>query len=68
MPEMDGIAMIRKIRQMPKGADVAVFILTTESSPDLKSLGKEVGIKAWVTKPFNEEKLIMAVKKILGLT
>lgn len=66
MPEMDGITMIRKIRGLPKGAEVPVFMLTTESSPDLKASGKEVGVKAWVTKPFNDEKLIMAVKKMLG--
>jgi two-component system chemotaxis response regulator CheY len=64
MPEMDGISMVRKIRGMPKGAEVPIFMLTTESSPELKASGKEVGIKAWVTKPFNDEKLMMAVKKM----
>jgi len=67
MPEMDGIAMVRKIREIPKGGEVAVFMLTTESSPDLKSLGKEANVKAWVTKPFNEEKLIVAIKKMMGV-
>jgi two-component system, chemotaxis family, chemotaxis protein CheY len=68
MPELDGIATVRKIRQLPGGKDVMVFMLTTESSPDLKNLGKDVGVKAWVTKPYNEEKFMMAVKKILGLS
>jgi len=67
MPEMDGITMIRKIRELPNGKDVVVFMLTTESSPDLKALGKEVGVKAWVTKPFNDEKLLTAVKKMIGM-
>ena len=67
MPEMDGITMVRKLRELPTGKDVNVFMLTTESSPDLKALGKEVGIKAWVTKPFNEEKLVAAIKKMLGM-
>ena len=67
MPEMDGITMVKKIRALPKGAEVAVFMLTTESSPDLKASGKEVGVKAWVTKPFNDEKLVGAVKKMLGV-
>jgi two-component system chemotaxis response regulator CheY len=67
MPEMDGISMVRKIREFPNGKDVIVFMLTTESSPDLKALGKDVGVKAWVTKPFNEEKLLGAVKKMVGM-
>lgn len=67
MPEIDGVATVKKIRELPNGKEVNVFMLTTESSPDLKSLGKEVGVRAWVTKPFNEEKFLAAVKKILGI-
>ena len=66
MPEMDGITMVRKIRTLPNGADVLVFMLTTESSPDLKTLGKEVGVKAWITKPYNGEKVLLAIKKLTG--
>ena len=66
MPEMDGITMVRKIRSLPNGADVLVFMLTTESSPDLKTLGKEVGVKAWITKPYNGEKVMLAIKKLTG--
>ncbi len=67
MPEMDGIMMVRKLRELQGGKDVIVFMLTTESSPDLKNLGREVGVKAWVTKPFNDEKFMVAVKKMLGI-
>lgn len=66
MPEMDGITAIEKIRQLPGGDKVLVFMLTTESSPELKSMGKAVGVKAWITKPFNEAKFLAAVKKMLG--
>ena len=67
MPELDGIATIQKIRSLPKGDKVMVFMLTTESSPDLKDLGKSVGVKAWVTKPFNDEKFLAAVKKMISM-
>jgi two-component system chemotaxis response regulator CheY len=67
MPEIDGVATVKKIRELPNGKEVNVFMLTTESSPDLKNLGKEVGVRAWVTKPFNEEKFLAAVKKMLGI-
>jgi len=66
MPELDGLGMIRKIRALPKGDAVPVFMLTTESSPELKNAGKEIGVRAWVTKPFSDEKLIMAIKKVAG--
>ena len=67
MPEMDGISMVRKIRTTPKGLQVPVFLLTTESSAELKNLGREVGVKAWVTKPCPPEKLVAAIKKTLSI-
>ncbi len=67
MPEMDGIVMLRKIRKLPHGAEVSALMLTTESTPELKELGREVALRAWVTKPYVPEKLILAVKKILGI-
>ncbi len=67
MPEMDGIVMLRKIRKLPHGDKVAALMLTTESTPELKELGREVGLRAWVTKPYAPDKLIFAVKKILGV-
>jgi len=37
-------------------------MLTTENRPELKSRGKSLGVLAWISKPFNEEK-VLAMKK-----
>jgi two-component system chemotaxis response regulator CheY len=66
MPEMDGLVMLRKIRKMAHGEQVVALMLTTESTPELKELGKEVNLRAWVTKPYVPEKILAAVKKLLG--
>lgn len=66
---MDGISMCKKIKEMPEFAKVPILMLTTESNPKLKELGKEAGIGAWVVKPFdrdkfkNIEKIISALKQ-----
>jgi two-component system chemotaxis response regulator CheY len=67
MPDPPPPPPLRKIRKLPLGADVAALMLTTESTPELKDLGREVALRAWVTKPYVPEKLIFAVKKILGI-
>ena len=67
MPEMDGIAMFRKIRTTATGVHVPTFLLTTESSGQLKNLGREVGVKAWVAKPCPPDKLVSTIKKVLNL-
>jgi two-component system chemotaxis response regulator CheY len=41
-------------------------MLTTESSPELKAQGKALGVKAWLVKPFNKDKFLLALEKLLG--
>ncbi len=67
MPEMDGITMSKKVREIPGLQDVPIFMLTTESTAELKSLGKEAGIMAWIVKPYNAEKLKVVVEKVLQM-
>ncbi|MBF0312780.1 MAG: response regulator [Oligoflexia bacterium] len=68
MPNMNGISMCEKIF---KDSSIAkkppVVMLTTEADPELKKKGKLCGVVAWITKPYIEEKLLLAVTKILSM-
>lgn len=64
MPKMDGLSMVSKISQEGKYAGIKIFMLTTEGSADMKTRGKEAGVKAWITKPYIPEKLLSAIEKI----
>jgi two-component system, chemotaxis family, chemotaxis protein CheY len=68
MPEMDGLTMCEKLFNDAEYNDrkVPIFMLTTESSAEMKVRGKAVGVLAWVTKPFVEAKLLGAVTKVLA--
>lgn len=66
MPNMDGIEAIRRVRQMPAGKFIPAILLTTESAETMKQKGKQAGATGWIVKPFNPEKLIGIVKKVLG--
>lgn len=66
MPNMDGIALVRALRQLPAYRLTPLLVLTTESSPEKKSEGKAAGATGWVVKPFNPERLVAAVEKCLG--
>lgn len=65
MPNMDGLTFIERLRAMPKHRFIPALVLTTEASPELKQRGKEVGATGWLVKPFNPEKLLEVVAKIL---
>jgi two-component system, chemotaxis family, chemotaxis protein CheY len=63
MPEMDGITLLKKIKEDKDNKHTPVIMLTTEAGGDMITEGKEAGARAWVIKPFNPDQLIGAVKK-----
>jgi two-component system chemotaxis response regulator CheY len=66
MPNLDGIGFIRRIREQIKFKFLPIVVLTTESQGDKMNEGKEAGATAWIVKPFNADKLLAVVKKVIG--
>lgn len=66
MPNMDGLAFIRALRQMPAYKGIPIVFLTTESDANLKQEAKAAGATGWITKPFKPEQLTSIAKKLLG--
>lgn len=67
MPQMTGLELAQKLKNIAHIRQKPILALTTENSADIKQLGKEIGIAGWVVKPFSNEKIVMAIKKVLGL-
>jgi two-component system chemotaxis response regulator CheY len=66
MPQMGGLEMVEKIRNIKKYEFLPIVMLTTEKKDDLKKKGKALGVKAWLVKPFNKNKLLIVLEKLLG--
>ncbi len=66
MPNMDGIELVRQLRQLPKYKFTPMLLLTTESGADKKAQGKAAGATGWLVKPFNPEQLLATIAKVLG--
>ena len=66
MPNLDGIGLIRKVRENPAYKFVPIIVLTTESQNSKMDEGKSAGATGWIVKPFSAEKLLSVVKKIAG--
>lgn len=66
MPRMDGLAMVRSLRQLPNYQKVPILILTTESSDEMKSRGRAAGANGWLVKPFDPQRLTEVVRKVIG--
>ena len=65
MPVMDGIELVKNLRTLPKYKYTPLLLLTTESSGDKKMAGKQAGATGWLVKPFNPDKLLATVSKVL---
>lgn len=66
MPVMGGLEMVAEIKENNSLKFIPIVMLTTESNPELKSKGKALGVKAWLLKPFNKSKFLVALEKLLG--
>jgi two-component system chemotaxis response regulator CheY len=66
MPRMDGFGVIDAIRAGETNAKVPILVLTTESGAELKSRAREAGATGWIVKPFDDEGLISALKRVTG--
>ena len=66
MPRMDGLTLIRSLRALPEYKSAPILMLTTESSDQMKTLGRAAGATGWMTKPFDPTRLVDVVKKVLG--
>ncbi|TVQ99201.1 MAG: response regulator [Spirochaetaceae bacterium] len=66
MPNMDGITLTANVRKNPAYQFVPVVVLTTESQSSKMDEGKAAGATGWIVKPFNAEKLLQVVKKLIG--
>jgi len=65
MPNMDGISMVKEIKQLPNYKFTPIVMLTTEGSDDKKQRGKAAGAKAWIVKPFKPAQMLQAVSMLV---
>ena len=65
MPNLDGIGLTRKLRQHPAYKTLPILILTTESSDQMKQAGRSAGATGWLVKPFEPNRLIEVIRKVL---
>ncbi len=66
MPNMDGLDLIKKIREDGAYRFTPIVMLTTESAEKKKLAGREAGASGWIVKPFKPEQLLKVVKMVLG--
>ena len=65
MPKMDGVTLVRALRQLSHYDAVALIVLSTEVDPVLKQQGREAGATGWMVKPFDPQRMLEIVAKFI---
>ncbi|MDX1641411.1 MAG: two-component regulator propeller domain-containing protein, partial [Balneolaceae bacterium] len=65
MPEMDGYHFSKTIRSDEKTSHIPIIMLTAKAGQDPKIEGLEIGIDAYLTKPFHVKELQTRVKTLI---
>lgn len=68
MPDADGFDVLARIRKHPTLKAVPVIMLTAEAMRAAVLKGLRAGVNGYVTKPFEPDLLVSAVKAVLGLS
>jgi type IV pilus assembly protein PilB len=66
MPGMDGLAMVRALRADAMTRDIAVLMLTSESSVEKETQALEAGVDDYILKPVEPRRLAARVKAVLA--
>ena len=64
MPEMDGIQALKEIKKLDGGAKVIMCSAMGQQAMVIESI--QAGAKDFIVKPFQAERVIEAVKKVVG--
>ena len=67
MPVMDGVSMLRQLREHADLRRTPVIMLTAESSAENIATVARLGVRDYVTKPFSEELFLAKVARAISL-
>jgi DNA-binding response OmpR family regulator len=65
MPRMDGWQLLRMIRSRPNLTGVPVVFLTTLDGDEERLKGYQLGVDAYIAKPFHPDELLMRVHRVV---
>ena len=64
MPEMDGIQAVREIKKIDPNAKVIMCSAMGQQAMVVESI--QAGAKDFIVKPFQEDRVLEAIKKVIG--
>ncbi len=65
LPGLDGLTILRQLRENPKTSAIPIILLTAKGEESDRIVGLELGADDYVVKPFSPRELVTRVKTVL---
>jgi len=65
MPGIDGYEAVEILHDNPVTSQIPIVMITCKNDKEYRAYGKSIGVKEYITKPFDTLKLVAQIKKIL---
>ena len=66
MPRLDGWVTATQLRRNPETASIKVVLITARAQEDDRDRGRQIGVDAYLTKPFDPAEMIRVVRELAG--
>jgi DNA-binding response OmpR family regulator len=66
MPRLDGWMTASLLRRNPETSTIKVVLITARAQEDDKTRGRQIGVDAYLTKPFDPSEMIRVVRELAG--
>ena len=66
MPRLDGWVTATQLRRNPKTAGIKVVLITARAQEDDRDRGRQIGVDAYLTKPFDPAEMIRVIRELAG--
>ena len=68
LPDANGFDVLARMRQHPVLKSIPVIMITAEATREAVRKGLQAGADGYITKPFEPDCVVIAVREVLGLT
>ena len=66
LPRRNGFEVLKAVKADPSLRSVPVLVLTAKGQPQDRKRAEEIGIDAFITKPFSNREIVDAVRRLMG--
>jgi DNA-binding response OmpR family regulator len=67
MPRLDGWVTAMQLRRDQRTAGIKVVLITARAQEDDRARGRQIGVDAYLTKPFDPAEMIRVVRELAGV-